>query len=382
MRRLIGLVTLFALLVALPASALAATLSEDQIGAGHGWLTVLALVAVGTLLGTGIIPSGTTGSELSAITRRAFIPSLVVQLYQATPILSAMLANGQTASGGISSITVPVQGSKLTTAQYTDYSGAFNQPSELIGIQDAEMNLKALVVPIPFLGMEGIVQMNAAVIPKIEAKMNDAGNQAASLLATDLATNATNGTTSVDGFPLMASTTTTYGNIDPTTAGNEFWVGNARAEGTIDPTRESMLADIVSAAKANGGEMPNFGVMAPGTWMKAARSFLGLEQYRITPDSNFAGGTQGPVAGFTAFQVAGVPIYMDANFTEGEAYYGNSRYMSAYVHEAAAFAFTGFASTLPNFQLGYVGALVAVLEFVLVKRKAITRCTGYNFDTV
>ena len=73
-----------------------------------------------------------------------------------------------------------------------------------------------------------------------------------------------------------------------------------------------------------------------------------------------------------------MPIYMDADATEGQLLLLNSRYTSFYIHEAAAFAFTGFASTLPNFQLGYVGCLVAVLENVCVKPASVTLVTGYT----
>jgi hypothetical protein len=338
------------------------------------------------LLGTGIVPTGAVGNELAAVTRRAFIPKLIVQLYKASPTLSAALSNAQTASGGVSSITVPVQGASLVTAQATDYSGAFNAPSSQTGIQDAEFNLKAVVVPIPFLGMEGIVQLNAAVISLIEARMNDAGNQVREYLSQQLCRNNTAGSINIDGFPLMMdSTTNTYGNIDRSTAANSFWRPNLLTSVAAAPSRAQVLTDIVSAMAFNGGEMPNMALTDAGTWNALAQDFVGQEQYMITPGSSFDQSTQGARAAFTALMVAGVPIYIDPYAGDGEATnpagtirYLNTRYFSAYVHEAAAFAFTGFASTLPNMQLGYIGALVAVLEFVCVKSKSLTARPGYT----
>lgn len=338
------------------------------------------------LLGTGIVPSGAVGNELVAVTRRAFIPRNIVQLYKATPTLSAALSNAQTASGGVSSITVPVQGSQMVTAQATDYSGSFNQPAALTGIQDAEFNLKAVVVPIPFLGMEGIVQLNAAVIPLIEARMNDAGNQMRDYLATQLWDNATAGSINIDGFPLMMdSTTNTYGNINRSTAGNEFWQPNVLTAASSAPSRIQVLVDIVSAMNFNGGEMPTMGLTDAGTWAALAQDFVGQEQYMVTPGSSFDQSTQGARAAFTALMVAGVPIFIDpyaglgtANNPSGVIRYINTRYYSFYIHEAAAFAFTGFASTLPNMQLGYIGAVVVVLEDICVKPKSLTRRGGYT----
>ena len=102
-------------------------------------------------LGSGVVPSGAVGTELTYVTRRAFIPMLVVQLYQSSPLLAVALANAQPASGGVSSVTVPLQGSAYVAGQWTDYSGTFNQPAVLNGTNVAEFNLKALVVPVPFL---------------------------------------------------------------------------------------------------------------------------------------------------------------------------------------------------------------------------------------
>ena len=73
-------------------------------------------------IGGGILPA--TGSsqfnELTYVTRRAFIPKLVVQLYNSTPLMAALIANSQQASGGVSSVTVPVQGAQFVNAQWSD----------------------------------------------------------------------------------------------------------------------------------------------------------------------------------------------------------------------------------------------------------------------
>ena len=333
------------------------------------------------LIGTGIIPSGAVGTELTAVTRRAFIPKAIVQIYRSTPVLAAALANAQTASGGVSSVTVPVQGTPMVTAQATDYSGAFNQPASLQGITEASFNLKAVVCPIPFLGMEGLVQLNAAIIPLIEARMNDAGNQIADFLSTQLWTNATDGSINVDGFPLISAATGTYGNIDRTPAANDWWRGYRPTDvGNVAPTRARILTQIVAAATNNGGEMPNVAVCSPRTWVLLAQDYVGQEQYRITPGESFDQSTQGARAAFTALMVAGVPVYLDPYATDGQLLQFNTRYFSFYIHEAAAFAFTGFASTLPNFQLGYVGAVVAVLEAICVKPASMALTTGFSWQ--
>ena len=87
-------------------------------------------------------------------------------------------------------------------------------------------------------------------------------------------------------------------------------------------------------------------------------------------------------AAFVALVVGGVPIYCDPYATEGSFYFFNDKYACFYLHEDATFSFTGFASSLPSFQLGYVGAVVTLGQFVCMKPKAATVVTGYSYNTV
>ena len=330
-------------------------------------------------IGGGILPASGTSqfNELTYVTRRAFIPKLVVQIYNSTPLMAALIANSQTASGGVSSVSVPVQGSQFVNAQWSDYSGSFAQPSVQQGAYQAEFNLKLLVSPVPFLGMEGAVQQDYAIIPLIEARMNDATNVMMDSMATALYTNTTNQQQFI-GLPAAiddGTGTATYGNINRTT--NTWWKSKQYAAGSVNPTRQNVLQYISGTVK-NGAEVPTFGVCGFGTWTLLAQDYVGQENYMITPGSGFDGDANGPQAAFRALMVAGVPIYPDPYCPEGTLYFLNSNYMSLYIHEQASFAFTGFESTLPNFQIGYVGAVLMIAELVNTKPKAMTKITGYN----
>jgi len=330
-------------------------------------------------IGGGILPASGTSqfNELTYVTRRAFIPKLVVQIYNSTPLMAALIANSQTASGGVSSVSVPVQGSQFVNAQWSDYSGSFAQPSVQQGAYQAEFNLKLLVSPVPFLGMEGAVQQDYAIIPLIEARMNDATNVMMDSMATALYTNTSNQQQFI-GLPAAiddGTGTATYGNINRTT--ETWWKSKQYAAGSVNPTRQNVLQYISGTVK-NGAEVPTFGVCGFGTWTLLAQDYVGQENYMITPGSGFDGDANGPQAAFRALMVAGVPIYPDPYCPEGTMYFLNSNYMSLYIHEQASFAFTGFESTLPNFQIGYVGAVLMIAELVNTKPKAMTKITGYN----
>ena len=328
-------------------------------------------------IGGGILPA--TGSaqfnELTYVTRRAFIPKLVVQLYNSTPLMAALIANSQSASGGVSSVTVPVQGAQFVNAQWSDYSGSFAQPSVQQGAYNAEFDLKLMISPVPFLGMEGAVQQDAAIIPLIEARMNDATNVMMDAMATALYTNTSN-TQQFIGLPAAVANSGTYGNIDRGTY--TWWKSSQYAAGSVNPTRQNILQYISGTVK-NGAEMPSFGVCGFGTWTLLAQDFVGQEQYVITPGAGFDGETNGPQAAFRALMVAGVPIYPDPYCPEGIVYFLNTNYLSLYIHEQGSFVFTGFESTLPNWQIGYVGAVLMIAELVNVKPKSMTKVTGYNY---
>lgn len=332
------------------------------------------------LLGQGIIPSGAVGNEIVAVTRRAFIPKLVVQLYKATPTMSAFLAAAEPITGGASPVTQPVQGAAMVTTQTTDYSGAFSSPAVQVGIQNAEFDLKAYVTPIPYYTMEGLVQDGAAVIPLLEARMNDAGNSIADTLATDLNTaNASNlATWSIpDVINTANPSRANYGGIDRSS--NSFWKGNLIDGTAVTPTRATVLKWITSATKASGGEKPDFGVMGPSEWLQLAEDFVGQERYLVTPEGAYGANGKQVNAAFTALSVAGVPIYMDLYInpdgTSGSGVLNlfNTKYLGYKIHADAAFAVDGPQSLLANGQLGSVMVLLVLLEFVCSKPAAQTR---------
>jgi hypothetical protein len=330
------------------------------------------------IFGQGIIPQqGAIAAELAAITRRAFLPKVFVQLWKATPWMAATLSHAQVASGGLSPITVPLQGNPMVTIQNIGYDGSFNQPGVTPGLQNAEFNLKGYLTAIPFLGLEGLVQLDYSVVPLIEARMNDATNVTLDKFATDMFFNIAN-PASMIGLPAAVDDGTfaaTYGGL--TRAQQTFWkstyVHNTAA---VVPTRNLLLQYISQITKVTG-EIPKMGLCGHGTWALLAQDFTPNERYVVTPSSAFGEGKVEAL--FRALDVAGVPIYADPYCPEGTLYLLNTDYLSAYVHERASFYFTGFESTLANGQFGYVGALLTLIEMVDVKCKAHGKFDGLQF---
>ena len=249
---------------------------------------------------------GWTAAELAAITRRAFLPKVFIQLWKATPWMAAMISHAQVASGGLSPITVPLQGNPMVTIQNIGYDGSFNQPGVTPGLQNAEFNLKGYLTAIPFLGLEGLVQLDYSVVPLIEARMNDATNVTLDKFATDMFTNVGN-TQSMIGLPAAVDDGTfaaTYGGL--TRSANTFWKSTyVHNTAPTTPTRNLLLQYISQVTKVTG-EIPKMGLCGHGTWALLAQDFTPNERYVVTPTSAFGEGKVEAL--FRALDVAGVPV--------------------------------------------------------------------------
>src|SRR5271154_6869047 len=126
------------------------------------------------LPGIGVAPAaGSLYTELSSVTRRAFVPRLFVQIYFGSPTLFYLMGNAQKAAGGLNQITIPLQGNSMVQGQFTGYGGGFNSPQITPGIQNGQWNLAYWVVPVPLPFGETIIQATDREISILKARMND-----------------------------------------------------------------------------------------------------------------------------------------------------------------------------------------------------------------
>ena len=329
-------------------------------------------------LGVGIVPSGAIGNELVATTRRAFIPRLVVQIYKATPMLSLLMRNAQRAKGGVSQVTVPVQGGSYVSFSWSDYSGVFPQPSVQTAAQNAEFNLKLGVVPIPFMGMEALIQSSEAVIPILKARMADAKTVAVQAISSALFTNNQNSPTQVDSLYQAyddGTNVSTYGGINRSTAGNSFWKSTLKSSAGAILSRTAFIPYLTQTTTLAGGEAPDFVIMSPGDWTKLMTDFMGSETFFTKPGSRY--GTDDVInAGFRGLMLGDTPFFMDPFCPTGTAYIVNSRYLAMYLSEDAPFAFSGFYSAIPNLQIANIGVVIVAFDVTCSKPVSGMRITG------
>ena len=337
------------------------------------------------LPGQGVVPTGALYTELTVVTRRAFIPRLYVQFYFATPMTFFYLGAAQRAAGGLSQITVPVQGQSMVQGQFTGYGGGFNSPVITPGVQALQFPLAFWVVPIPLPFGETIIQATDREISLLKARMNDAWaitvQNVAGLLTSNNTSSALLPNSMFDGFD-NGTNVATYGGINRTAPGNTslqgqlYTAGSASGQsGAVGFTRKTMSNALIVITDAAGGEAPTCVMMNPGDFATLNSDFVGAEQIFMRPGQEMTMGT--PVrSSFPNLNVAGIPIFADHFVPVGSVYVPNIKYTNMYISEDAFFDFSGFYSLVPIGQIGQQGVVIFGYNIIAAKPSANARITG------
>ena len=340
------------------------------------------------LPGLGVVPSsGGLYNELTATTRRAYIPRLFVQMYYATPAFFHMMGNAQKSAGGLSQITVPIQGASMVQGQFTGYAGGFNQPNITPGIQNAQFNTCFWVVPVPLPFGEQVIQATEREISILKARMNDVYSVSvqnlAPLMFTPNSANPLFPNGFSDGFD-NGTNYPTYGGINRLSAGNSNWQGQYYAvssatgqPGNVGFTRKTMSQYILQITDKAGGEAPTFIIMNPGDFATLNNDFIGAEQIFVRPGQEMSIGTPNR-SSFPNLNIAGVPIFADHFCPAGNAFAVNTKYTSMNINEDAAFDFSGFYSLVPLGQMGQQGVVVLGYNIITTKPSANAWITGIS----
>lgn len=329
-----------------------------------------------TPVSNGIVPGGPIGAQLAAITRRAVIPSVFVQIYQSHPLLSLFLQNAQRARGGISQITIPAQGASFVNFNWGSFAGDFPMPEDQAAIEDAQFNLKLGMCPIGFFGMEALIQSSEVIIPKLRAVMSDAAVVIKQSIAQALYSNNYANNLAIDSLSQAYDDGTnvpSYGGI--TRSGNQWWQGQYVPNSAGISNRTGMAVSLTRVQSGAGGEAPDFAVMNPADWATLMVDFMGYEQYQTRPKSIY-GKDDVVNAGFRAIRVLDTPIFPDPFCPRGEMYALNSRYIAMYLSEYAPFVFSGFESAIPQGQIADIGVLITALDLVCAKPSSGAHFTG------
>jgi len=335
------------------------------------------IAPVGPITNNGITPGGALGAQLAAITRRAFIPSLYVQIYQSHPLLSLFMSNAKAARGGVGQITIPVLGASFTTFNWGSFAGDFPMPTDQAAIQNAQFNLKLGMVPIGFFGMEAILQSSETVIPKLRAVMSDAAVVIKQAYAQALySNNYANGQAWDSLYQAYDDGTNVpaYGGI--TRSGSTYFKGQLITNtGGAATTRVGVAQMLLRVQQGAGGESPDYAVMNPANYAVLMSDFQNFEMYTTTPRSIY-GKDDVVNTGFRGIRVMDTPIFPDPFCPLGEMYFINSRYTGLYMSEHAPMTFSGFESQIPVGQISDIGVLISAADLICAKPSSGAHVTG------
>ena len=328
------------------------------------------------LSGVGIAPpAGPVFNEVQTLTRRAYMPMVVTQIYSATPTLFMLMGAAQRAAGGLNQITVPIQGQSMVQGSWTGYGGNFNKPQVIPGVQPAQYMLSYYTIPIPLVMGEALIQSTERIVPILDVRMNDVYanmvQQFGTALFTNNSANSLMPSSFVDAFD-DGTTVPVYGGIDRTIAGNSFWSSTKITGVGGNNTRAGWSTYLLQITKLAGGESPDFVILSPGDFAVLAAQFIGVEQINVFPGRNFTRDTN-IRSGFPNININGVPFFLDNFCPTGTAFMGNSKYLAMYISEDAQFDVTPWYSLVPLGQLAQVS--VAYTGYNIVCTKPISGAT-------
>jgi len=287
------------------------------------------------------------------------------------------MANAKAARGGVSQITIPIQGSSFVSFNWGSFAGDFPMPTDQAAIQNAQFSLKIGMVPIGFFGMEAIVQSSEVVIPKLRAVMSDAAVVIKQAYAQALYSNNYANPQAWDSLAQAYDDGTNvpnYGGVARATG--SFWSGQLITNtGAAATTKVGMAQLLTRIQNGAGGEAPDYVVMNPANWAQLMSDFMSLEMFMTRPRSIY---DKDDVvnAGFRAIRVLDTPIFPDPFCPAGTAYAINSRYTGLYMSEYAPMTFSGFESQLPLGQISDIGVLISCADLVCAKPSSGAQITG------
>lgn len=363
------------------------------------------------VLNSGIIPAGganSPGQELVNTVRRIFVPSLFTLIGKAAPSLALLMRSARVARGGVSPVTFSLQTAAMVTGNWAGYLGNFNAPQPIPGVnQNAEFNQCMFLMPIPYLFSERAIQEKAKIVDILAARMSDARRFFVDSISNGLVISGTTYSTGLfvannAVYPLAISTladayddgtnVNLYGNVNRTTY-PQFDASYQASAGAI-LTKKAMYAKIIQVATAGignvqsatgapggMGEAPDIVIMSPGDWVTLEQNFQDSETFFITPGSQF-GKDQYVNSGFSALRLGQTMIFFDQYCPTGTAFIINSKYLALFLNELAPFAFTGWESTVPVNQLGWVGVIAVLMTLACAMPRSggqITGITGHAF---
>jgi len=299
-------------------------------------------------------------SAIESLVRKQYLPTVVDNIYKASPILARLRDKADTQDGG-SKIVQPLRYAKGTSGSYSGFAQFTITPVDQHTA--AEFDWKQYFANITITGEEEAkINGDNAVVRLVEQKIADAEKD----LREDLSNAIYNDPTSedasgMDGFKHMINNAGVYGGIDRATY--TWWVPglvdvNPHAStGLEDPTSADYLPKLIRAgikATTVNNEKPSLIVIDPD-YFDVLADILD-EKQRFT-DSRLAD------LGFESIRITGVLVVPDQLCPANHIFFLNEDYVKLVEHANKRFTMSPFVKPADRdgrvAQIFWMGNLVA-----------------------
>lgn len=269
-----------------------------------------------------------TYDQVTAITRKKFIPKMYDNIFDSNPLLKRAKEKGwyELLDGG-ERIIVPLMYAQTTASGW--YQGAQTlDTAENQNISGAEYLWKSLYANVMIRRDEELKNSgDAQVLNLVKQKIGIAEKTMADLLGTALFNDGSD-STAIAGLAAIVGTANTVGGISQSS--NSWW--QAKVDSSTTVLSIPAMQTIHSQCTIDN-ESPSVGI--------ATRTIYDLYYNLLQPQQRFAD-TDSAKGGFSSLMFNGIPIIADSHCTSSCLYFLNEKHLHLYAHKDENMKMTDF----------------------------------------
>lgn len=302
-------------------------------------------------------------NQLTAVTRRYYVPKMADNIYKARPLLALMRKKGVKINGS-SQIIVPVGYKAGLGGSYTGLDTLSSTAQDEISAATYEW--KQYYGATVIAGREAVLNAGPhQVVDFMDAKMQIAEGGLLNQLNTDLFS--TNGDTAngVGGLRNAVGVSRTLGTIASTSSSNAFWESNVDSSTTA--LTLSLLATARNACMNNSTNIsPDVIVTTSAIWVLIHAFVDDLQRFVDTKTADM---------GFPNLLVLGIPTFWDNECPASHIFMGSTKTISLYQQSERPIRFDGWRK--PTDQDGMIGFFFWMGNVVVSQPR-----TWYKFSAI
>lgn len=279
------------------------------------------------------MPANPNFDEILSTTLNNYRPTLEDNVFTARPLTAHLASKDKVkVKNGGNKLVVPLMTGKNTTAgSYSGYDTIAVTAQQ--GISAAEYDWKQYAVSVAINGLEEAQNDGEQeVIDLLEAKIMQA-EETIKENWDDMFFKDGTGNAGKDwlGLAAIVADTGTLGNINPATAGNEFW--KATVKNAANAVRNDDDWTNVYNTASKGNDHPDFALTTQALYEHYEASLAPALRLQSNKEAD---------ARFTHLLFKGIPMHFDTYCQSGVTYFLNSKYMMLVGHKKNWFRNTPF----------------------------------------